>query len=807
MVERMVHDLRHAWRTIAAMPLLTTVVVLSLGVGIGVNVAVFSWIQIFVFKPIPAVEDSASFHLVEARAESGSYPGTSWLEYQDLRRSVRSFDDLIAFRMAPLNLGVPPQTERTYALLVSGNYFDALGLRPALGRFLREDEVTRPGAEQVAVVSYDFWRSRLAAAGDALGRTVRVNNIDVTVVGVAPDGFQGTVLGLQFDLWVPATLAPVLLAGSPELQSRTMRGYQVMGRLSADTSVDQAQFEVQTLMRGLARTYPESNATMAGVVLPFWQAPRGPQVMFLQALLVLQALMLLLLLAVCGNTANLLLARATARQREVGVRLAVGASPWRVIRLLAAENVTLAMLGAGLGALLAVWGTQALRAVPLPLVGLPVRFQSSVDLAGLAVAACLALFCALVFGLPPALQLARVDPHRTLGSSPRPAARSAMRNGLMAAQVALALAVLLVAGLFLRNFNETRALDPGFRREGVLLAAYDLSGRGLEFEDAAGFAARLLAGLRALPGVESAAIAASVPLDIHGLPLAEFSLEGRTRTDGAPDRALRNIVTPGYFESMGIPLLAGRDFAELTDASAPRQAIVNEAFARRYIEAGETVGRRIESGSRTYVIAGVVRNSMSESFGEEPIPLIYYSYRDRPQFAGEMHVRTRAGAESLLATEVRRVVNGLDASLPVYNVRTMTDHVETNLFLRRIPARMFVVLGPLLLVLAAIGIYGVVAYSVAHRTSEIGVRIALGATGTRVVAQMMQESLRVIVAGAAAGWLAVYGAYIHLVRPAPVSLAVFGAIPMVLLLIAGIACWIPARRATRVDPVVALRAE
>jgi predicted permease len=806
-IEQGLRDIRHAWRTIAGMPVLATVVVVSLGIGIGVNTAVFSWIQMFVFKPIPGVDGAGRFHSIEARAEAGSFPGTSWLEYRDLQGALQSFEEVVAFRMTALNLGEPPRIERVYALLVSGNYFTGLGLTPARGRFLRADEVVRPGGEPVAVVSYDFWQTRFAGRDDAIGQTVRVNNVDLVVVGVTPEGFQGTVLGLQFDLWVPATLAPPLLAGSRELEQRNLRGYQVIGTLRDGRSRAQAEAEVQAFMRQLAQLYPESNAGMQGAVLPFWQAPRGPQMMFLQALLVLQGLMLLLLLAVCGNTANLLLARALSRQREVGVRLAVGASPWRVIRLLVVEHVLLALAGAALGVILAMWGTQALRAVPFATMGLPIRFQSSVDLLGLAVAVLLALGAALVFGLPPALQLSRVDPHRALGSSQRALPRRHLRNALMAAQVALALAVLLVAGLFLRSFSETRLLDPGFRREGVLLAAYDLSGRGLESAQARDFAARLLERLRAIPGVESAAIATSVPLDIHGLPLAGFTLEGRARTDGAVDRALRNTVTSGYFTTMGIPILEGTDFAEIADAAAPPQAIVNDEFVRRFVQDGQAIGRKITAGTRDYVITGVVRNSMSESFGEQAIPVIYYSYRDRPPTGGEMHIRTRVGGETLIAGDVRRVVRDLDASLPVYNVRTMAEHVETNLVLRRIPARMFVVLGPLLLLLAAIGIYAVVAYTVAHRTSEIGVRIALGATGQRVVAQMVKESLRVIAAGAAAGWLAVFAVYIHLVRPAPIYLTIFAGIPALLLAVAALACWLPARRATRVDPVIALRAE
>jgi hypothetical protein len=307
--------------------------------------------------------------------------------------------------------------------------------------------------------------------------------------------------------------------------------------------------------------------------------------------------------------------------------------------------------------------------------------------------------------------------------------------------------------------------------------------------------------------VEEAAIASSVPLDIHGLPLRSFALEGRARADDAPDRAISNIVTPGYFATMGIPLLAGRDFADLDDATSPPQAIVNEEFVRRYLDGAEPLGRRIESRDRSYVIAGVVRNSVYDAFGEAPKPIIYYSYRDRPSSQGEIHLRTRVGGEAPLAADVRRVVREIDPALPVYDVRTLGEHVEKNLFLKRIPARMFVVLGPLLLVLAAIGIYAVVAYTVAHRTREIGVRLALGASTRRVVTQIVRESLRIILVGATIGWLIVYILVIHIAPSGPRPPSVFLGVPLLLLAVATLACWMPARRATAVDPMVALREE
>jgi predicted permease len=601
-------------------------------------------------------------------------------------------------------------------------------------------------------------------------------------------------------------MAPVLLSGSRELVERGQRGYFMMGRLARGATREQAQAEAAAVMRELAAAYPASNTGVSADVMPYWRASRGPQEMLLQALAILQGIMLLLLLAVCGNTANLLLARASARQREIGVRLAIGAGPWRVVRLLLMENLVMALLAAAVGVVLAMWGSQALRAGQMLTTAFPVRFQTGVDAGTMAFAAGLAVLCALLFGAAPALHLARIDPLRALRSGAGgTAARGVLRNGLMAAEVALALVVLLVAGLFFRSMQDTRDIDPGFQTDGVLLAAYDLGGRNLDY--ARDFASRLLDRLRALPDVQAAAIARAVPLDIHGLPMRSFALEGRARTDGAPDRTVFNIVTPGYFQTMGIPMLAGTDFAALSDTAADRQVIVNEAFARQFVGDGEALGRRLTADDRAYVITGIVRTSISDSFGEGAKPCVYFSYRDRPLMTGEIHVRTRPGGEAGLGPQVRRVVRELETSLPVYNVRTMAEHVDMSLFLRRIPARMFVVLGPLLLVLAAIGIYAVVSYSVSHRTTEIGVRLALGATAGGVVRQVVLESLMVVAVGALAGWLAVFMGYIHLAAGAPVSAAVFLGVPLTLIAVAAVACWLPARRAAAVDPVVALRQE
>jgi putative ABC transport system permease protein len=801
----MVNDIRQAVRTIRKMPLLAAVVVLSLGVGIGVNATVFSWVQAIVLKPLPGVADASQFYAIEPRAETGSYPGSSWLDYLDLHERLRTLADPLAFRMVPFNVGETGKTERGYGLLVSGNYFRALGLTPAIGRFLRDDEASRPGGEPVLVISYDYWQTRFSGSPSVLGQTVRLNDRLMTIIGVTPPRFQGTVISLGFDLFVPATMAPTLLAGSRELEDRSLRGYTLLAKLAPGATFAASQSELSAAVNDLAALYPATNGAMHGEVVPFWKATRGPQRMLASGLFVLQAILLLLLLTVCGNTANLMLARVSSRQREIGVRFALGAGRWQVMRLLLTESLMLALAGAALGAAVAAWGTTALRAVPF-IGAFPVKFQTSLDLSGLAFTIGVGVACGLIFGAGPAIQLARVDPQMAIRSGVQSGARSRIRNALMGTQVAMALLVLMAAGLFVRSFSETRDTDPGFKRDGVLLGAYDLSNRNVDAAAAKLFATRLLQRLQALPNVDSAAIASSVPLDIHGLPLRGFSVEGRPRDDNKPDRALSNLVTPGYFRTMGIPIVAGQDFADLADTAAPPQAIVNQEFVRRFANGVEPIGRRIQTRGNTYVVAGVARNSVSESFGESPTPVVYLSYRDRPTLAGEIHVRTRAGAETLLAPEVQRIVRDLDPALPVYDVRTLSDHIEKNLFLRRIPARMFVVLGPLLLLLAAIGIYAVVDFTVSRRTTEIGVRLALGATTARVMRQIVAESLFVVTCGALAGWAIAFIVDLHLLRGA-IYLSIFVGVPALLMAVATVACWVPARRATLVDPLTALRTE
>lgn len=793
-------DLHHAMRSIRRMPGLASVVILSLGIGIGVNTTVFSWINFLVLRPLPGVADARGLYLVEPRAETGTFPGMSWLEFQDLRAGLASFRDLMAGRMVPMNVGDIGRSERRFGLLVSGNYFSTLAVKPAMGRMIAPDDTLKPGGALVAVVSYDYWRAQLGGSPDVVGTPIRVNGRILTLVGVTPEAFVGTISGLTFDLYVPATIAGDLIPGSAELTSRSVRGYAVMGRLQNGIGAARAQNEIDAAMRGLARDYPVSNKTIVAEVRPFWNAPRGPRQFLIGSLVVLQSSMFVLLLAICGNIATLMLARSTSRTREIGVRLALGAGPGRIVSLLLAESVLLGLIGACLGIAVAFWGTEALRndLGTLPRA-FPLRFDTGLDGVTLSLAALLGIGAGIVFGVAPAIQLARLQPQHTLRSGASPRSRSRVRDVIMAGEVALALCALVVAGLFFKSYLQTLDSHPGFTRSGVELTAFELRGPSAQPANARLFAANLLERLNAVPGIERAALATAVPLDIHGMPLRFFTLEGGARADGEPDKALSNTVSPGYFETMGIPLTAGRDFVSLRDAAAPAQAIVNEEFVRRFAHGSPMLGRRIENGGRAYLVAGVVANSLYDSFGEPATPMIYFSLRDRPAATAEIHTRTRPGQEARIVPEIQRAVRSIDQDVPLYNPRSLIEHIDSNLFYRRIPARMFVVLGPLLLILTAIGIYSVVSYSAGQRTAEVGLRLALGATPRRVAAQMLAETMRVVAAGAGLGWIAAWWLTERL------EAGVFVVVPALLMIVAALACWLPARRATHIDPLLALR--
>ncbi|HWK11372.1 MAG TPA: ABC transporter permease [Vicinamibacterales bacterium] len=788
-------DVRVALRGIRRAPVPALAVVLSLGAGIGVNTVVFSWLDAAVLRPLPGVRGAADLVLVELRRVDGSYASMSWAQYQDYRRRVTTIRDLLAFRMAPLYVGETGATERAYGLLVSDNYFAALGLRPALGRFLLPEETSVAGAAPVLVISHEYWQTRYGGSATVIGTHVRINGSPLTVVGVAPRGFEGTIPRLKFDLFLPATLAPVLQPGSRELEDRTSVGYSAVGVLRDRQTRRAAQADVTAAARALAKEFPQTDGDVTAEVLSFWDAPRGPQKFMAMAVVAVQGILLLMLLSVCASAANLVLTRALSRQREIGVRAALGAGPWRIGVLALVDAVVLALIAVALGTVFAWWGTDALRAMPpLHVRGLPITFDAQFSWAAVTFAGALGLGSALLFATPVVAQFARADPSIVLRSASLRVSPNRIRGVIMGVQIALAVFVLIAGGLAFESFVETRTAPTGFRIQGVLLASYDLTGPGGP-DDGRAFAGRAIRAIRAAAGVEDAAIASSVPLDIHGLPSRPFSVEGHARSGTGVDRALTNTVTPGYFTVLDIPFVEGRDFVSLEDGSSPPQAVVNDAFVRTYLPRLDPIGRVLTSRGREYRICGVVRTSLSDSFGEPPLPVIYLSYRDAPSLYGEIHVRTREGAETAVTAAVRRAIQQTDPELPLFDVRTMSDHIESNLIFRRIPARLFSVIAPVLAGLVAIGVYALVAYAASRRRQEIAVRLAIGAAPRRVARELVGDTVRVAAAGSLAGLVA---AVIVLANGAELSLqqaAVFALVPIAVASIAAAAAYVPAQQA------------
>jgi predicted permease len=802
----MLPDFRFTLRTLRQTPWLSLVVVLSLAVGIGANTVVFSWLKSAVWNPLPGV--TAPVLLLETKDDTGNYVSTSWLEFQDLRERLPSFRTLAAQRSRLLYLGDSVRERPVYTELVSADFFKVLGLKPQLGRFFQADEATQPGLAPVAVITHDFWQRTFQGAPDIIGRPFKLNGLTLTIVGVTPEGFRGGFNSLSFDVFTPATMARGLIAASNELTERTNRPYVMLAQLQPGTSPAQARGEIAAAAQHLIATHPETNRGLRYELLPVWRSPRGGVTM-LVSLVTLQIFAALILIVVCANTANLLIARASVRRREIGVRLALGAGPARIVRQLLAESLCLALAGAVAGVIVALWGVDALAHVPLP-GALPIRLAPALDWTSLAFAGGIATVSGVAFGLTPALQLARGDVQAFLsGGLGSIGGRSRMRDALIGLEVAVALIVLVLAGLFVQSFRNAVALSPGFDSRPVLLSGLDLGGHGYNARTGGALLDDLLQRLNAAPGVAHAAASNAVPLDLHGPDTGVISIAGK---EFDPNRKiLYYSVTPGYFATLGIPLTAGTDLAPLARPDLPPDAVIGDEMARRYWPGEDPVGHRFEVNGTTYVIAGVARTPKLVRPNEAPRPAAWLAMRNQFVSAPILQIRAADGDPAALLPVVRATLRQLDPELAPLDARTLARQIENNLFVERIPAQMLLVLAPLALVLAAIGLYAVVAYAVGQRTREIGVRIALGATPSALVAHIMGQSLRIVLVGTAVGWACAYAAGRYL-RDLLVGVSfgdplIFAGVPALLLAVATLACWLPARRATKVDPQVALRAE
>jgi len=811
-------DLRYGARMLWKRPGLTAVVTLTLALGIGANTAIFGVVDRLLVRTLPVVEPERLVNLSGHDEKGGHDTSFSYPIYKDYRDQNDVFDGLLAYSETAMNLSEGGQPERVTGALVSGNYFDVLGVAPALGRAFLPEEDRTPGTHPVVVVSYGLWQRRFGADPKMVGRTITLNTYSFTVIGVAPAEFSGVRRGLSPDVYAPMQMiAQAWPARKPDdLSNRNFSWLDLMGRLKPGVTRAQAQTAMSALSSRIMQVQPN---TWPMIELEDGSQGETGEINDLRTpLKLLMATVALVLLIACFNVANLLLARATSRSREMAVRLAVGASRNRLIRQLLTESLLLSLLGGLLGLMLAVWLSDALAAYSPPTGGsAPPLLDARLDWRVLAFTTALSLLTGLFFGLVPAWRSSK--PNLTVALKEESGAagggRVRLRGALVSAQIALSLVVLVCAGLCARSLLVLQRIDAGFDAAKVLVVGLNLSLNGYKEEQGRQFYANLLERVSALPGVEAASLARVVPLTGSGMRMT-VGVEGYTPADDKPINFDMNIVGPRYCATMKLPLVAGREFTANDNKGAPPVVIINEAVARIYWPNQNPLGKHLmmsapgQDKPQPVEIIGVVAGSRYRSLTEDfrPGMLLPAAQNYAPDLS--LHLRSAMRPTSLIET-ARRELRALDPQLPATRIRTLEEQRRNSLYSERVTALLLSAFGGLALLLASLGIYGVMAYAVTQRTREVGVRMALGAQTGDVLRLMLRQGAWLIVAGVALGLAGAFAAT-RLIRNFLYQVSAtdpltFAAAALLLAGVALLACYIPARRATKVDPIVALRCE
>jgi predicted permease len=813
----LLQDVKYGLRMLVKSPGFSLVAVLSLALGIGANTAIFSLVNAVLLRPLPVADPE---HLVSVSTTDLKNPGNlplSHLNFKDLRAQNAAFTDMAAYTFNQVNYSAGREAEQIPVQVVTANYFSLLGAQPALGRgFLPEEEAT---AAPVAVLSDAFWEHSLGSDPNIVGQTLTFNRIPYTVIGVAPRHFAGTLLGAGPSAWLLMSQARV----PQQAWWETRRGLFLFafGRLKPGVTPAQADANLRTVFANLERAFPVDNKGRSATGVPLLAARLDPngrggnQITRLSSLLMV--IVGIVLLIACGNIANLLLARASKRRREVAIRLAMGARRSRLVAQLLTESVMLSILGGAGGLLLAYWTISTIVAAKLPLP-FPADDTLTLDPRVLIFTTVLSLLTGVLFGLAPALQASKADVVPVLKNELVPSAATgrglkgllSLRQALVVVQIALSVVSLIAGGLFLRDLRHAQSIDPGFVTSGVLMANVNLNREGYTPERGAVFYDRVVERLHGMPGVQDVAIAQNAPL--AGGLLRSVLMEGADTT--TKDRILVqvNTVSSGYFETMGIPILRGRGLADSDLPTSPRVVVVNETMAQQFWKGDEAIGKRFKFfGDQDYTtVVGVARNSKYNGVAEDPIPFIYESLKQDYTPAAALHVRS-AGDAAGLAGSVRQAIREIDPTLSMFNVRTLDEQVSQSLQPQRMNVILLTTFGGLALLLASIGLYGVASYSVAQRTREIGVRMALGAQPASVLGLVLGNGLTLVGVGLGVGLavaLALAGTMQTLVVGVnPRDPVTFIATPAILGTIALVATYVPARRATRIDPLIALRTD
>lgn len=796
-------SIRYAVRLLRRSPGFTLTVTLVLALAIGVNGAAFSLVSTLFLRPLPVEAPEELVRLYTTYDRGPQYFTLSQADYEDLRDLRHIFSGVLADRPAPLSLTVDGPAERVWGYLVSSNYFAVLGVKPAIGRFFASDTPDDRMADEV-IVSHGFWRRRFGGAAGVVGTSILLNGRPFTIVGVAPAGFHGTNVGLTGELWAPLAADPLAPVGG--LERRSSRGYFVIGRLQPGVTLEQSRAATLLLADRLREAYPATNRGITFTVLPESAGGLHPFVRdrFLGASAALLMVVGLVLLIACTNVAGLLLARAAVRRREIGIRLALGASRLQIVRQLLVECLILWLLGGVVGAVVAALVLRLAGSVELP-TDRPLFIDAHLDARVLAFSIGATLITAIAFGLAPASAAARYDLIDALRDNGRARGfRSPFRSALIAGQIALCLVLLVGAALCLRSLANVHRIDLGFSPDGVVIAAIDLGTPAYDEERRRAAVARLLARLRSMAGVESVGVASRIPFELN-ITRASVSVDA-SDAGASVDFA---VVNADYFETMRIALRDGRAFGD-ADARASPLVIVNRTLAGRLWPNRRAVGRTLFVAGRRHAVIGVVEDGKYLTLGEEPTPFVYFPYEQVGGSALTVLVRA-SGHPATVLGGVREHARAIAPAAPLFNVRTMQEHLT----IARAPAGGAAMLlgafGALALVLASVGLYGLLAFAVGQRTREIGIRRALGASDPALVGLVVRQAMVPVAVGLMAGL-----AFALLALPAlrgllygigpfdPLAYAVGAA---TFLICGAAASWLPARRATRMEPMIALRHE
>jgi predicted permease len=810
-------DLRYGLRLLAKRPGFTLVAVITLALGIGANTAIFSLVNTVLLRPFPVAHPGELYSL-SATGKGDAILAFSYPDFIDYRDRNDTLAGIFATRIAPISLSRNGNNERVWGYLVSGNYFEVLGVDAVQGRTFTADEDRARLAAPVAVLSYGCWQRRFGADPAVVGQDVLINGHSFKIIGITPEGFSGTEMIYTPEIWVPMMMQEWVEPGHTWLDNRGSHNIFTTGRLKPGVTPQQAEASLNVLAAQLGKEYPDTNEGVTiqlmppGFIIP---SIRGAFVSFTA---ILMATVALVLLIACTNLASLLLARATERRREIAIRLAIGAGRARLVRQLLTESALLALMGGALGLLLAKWIIDLVVAFKPPL-DVPVSLGLHVDWRVLVFSLLVSLITGIVFGLVPALQATNPDlvPALKDASLQTGARRSRLRSSLVVAQIALSLVLLIAAGLVLRSLGHLQTMNPGFEVDNGLKMSFDIDLQGYDRARGQQFYRQLIERVESVPGVRSASLTSLFPLSINYSSNAIF-IEGQAPVRGADvPNAMVASVGLKYCETMGIPMLAGRDFNDSDTDKTTRVVVVNEAFAHRFFPEAhsldEVIGKRFsfESLEGPFLqIAGVARDGKYWSIGEAPTPFVYSPLQQSYSSSVTMMVRTNGDPKALIGA-IRSKVAELDATLPVYDVKTLAEHLSFSLFPVRIVATLLASFGLLALLLAGVGIYGVTAYAVSQRTREVGIRMALGAGRGDILKLMLSHGLKLSSIGLGLGLAAAF-ALTRLMEAVLYGVSATDAVTFIIisLLLAGVAlvaCFVPARRATKVDPMIALRYE